>query len=87
MDYRIKFVSHVVKPDLRFQHNKILDSLNSQITIVLFNHNPYGHIYDNHFNSRFLFIFGGSGLLCSAPAGDHTAHQPVACLTRLQGRL
>ena len=54
MDYRIKLVSHVVKPEL--------------ITIVLFNHNPYAHIYDNHINLRFLYIFGGSGLPCDAHA-------------------
>ena len=33
MDYRIKFVSHVVKPDLRFQHNKILDSLTHKLLL------------------------------------------------------
>ena len=56
MDSRIKFVSHVVKLELRFLHNKLL----------LF-HFIITHIYYNHINLRFLYIFGGSGLLCGTP--------------------
>ena len=40
------------------------------MTVVLFNHNPYAHIYDDHINLRFLYIFGGSGLLCAAAAAS-----------------
>ena len=59
MDSWIKFGKAWVK----IFAEQILDTLTYKL---LFFHSIITHIYDNHINLKFLYIFGGSGLLCVA---------------------
>ena len=55
--------------DYKTKVEQILDSLTHRLLLFyLFNYNPYAHMYDDQINLRFLYIFGGSGLLCGGDA-------------------